>query len=149
MDLYKQQTGQDWQPKQPFASPTTASQPSDGQSLGQTTTDTVNQQLAATQQANARAAGTAGQPSTASLNAQGLLDNPQGRAIAAGQAPVATQSYTGQPITQPIAPGMINPAYQQAYPSAVGSIATGPVVGAVGPTPSPYPRFAFQAPVTA
>jgi hypothetical protein len=148
MDLYKQQTGQDWQPKTPFTSPTTAAQPSDGQPLGQTTAG-VQQNLATTQQTNAAAAGAAGaqgQQSTAALNARGLLDNPQGRAIAAGQTPVAAQ---GAATTA----GLYNPAYQQGMLSAVGRPATGPVVGSTALPMIQTPWYPgaqpFQAPVTA
>jgi hypothetical protein len=130
MDLYKQQTGQphplDQPPAQPVTAPVTA-----GVGGGQTT-DTVNQQLAATQRANAQAAGVpAGQPSTAAMNAQGMQDTPQNRMIMAAQA---------TPNTAP--PGMFQPSWSM-YPSAVGQPATGPTAanGFVQPLP-------FNAPAT-
>jgi len=101
----------------PYTSPTTL----------QTNLATPNPALAAANQANA--SGFNPQASTAALNARGLLDNPQGRAIAAGQVPVATT---------PLAyPGQWNTAYQQAYPSGVGMPATGPVVGQAVPFIAP------------
>jgi len=105
----------------------------------------LQQSLAAQQAAAARAAGTAGQPSTAALNARGLMDNPQGRAVAAGQVPVAAG---GAPTT----PGLYNPAYQQAFVSPIGLPATGPIVGSTQiptlPIPGYSPYGPFQAPVT-
>jgi hypothetical protein len=68
------------------------------------------QQAAAAQQAQAQAA---------AMRARGLLDNPQGRAIAAGQTPVAAQ---GAPTT----PGLYNPAWLQGMISAVGAPSVGP-----------------------
>ena len=79
----------------------------------------VNQALQQQQQLAAQQAGVAGQPSTAALNARGLQDNPQGRAIAAGQTPVAMQ---GAPTT----PGLYNPAWQQGIISSVGLPSVGP-----------------------
>jgi hypothetical protein len=146
MDLYKQQTGQDWQPRQSFTSPTTSG---GGTSTGLGAsgladgTPMTNAQLpnpAATAANQANNLGFNPQASTAAMNARGLLDNPQGRAIAAGQTPVATGAPT------PTTPGLYNPAYVQAYPSAVGRPATGPVVGL---QPLPIPPLPFQAPVTA
>jgi hypothetical protein len=67
------------------------------------------QQAAAAQQAQAQAA---------AMRARGLLDNPQGRAIAAGQTPVAAQ---GAPTT----PGLYNPAWLQGMISAVGAPSVG------------------------
>jgi hypothetical protein len=58
------------------------------------------------------------QASTAALRARGLLDTPQGRAIAAGQTPVAT--------VPPVYPGQYNTAYLQGMVSPVGAISTGP-----------------------
>jgi hypothetical protein len=147
MDLYKARTGDDWQPdNKAFTAPTTAgggTQPQDGQPM----TNVTQQQALANQQAAAAAAAGATGPSTASLNARGLMDNLQGRAMAAGQTPVATG------VTGPIAPGLYNPAYQQGIRSAVGQPATGPVVGPVQPLPIPtspwYPGAQpFAAPVT-
>ena len=73
------------------------------------------------------------QASTAVLNARGLQDNPQGRAIAAGQTPVAMQ---GAPTT----PGLYNPAWQQGIISGVGLPSVGPNAanGFVAP-PLPVP----------
>jgi len=153
MDLYKQQTGQDWQPQQQFNSPVTAPTGAAAGTAGGGASPvlpsnvSVQQNLGAQQQAAAVAAGTAGRAPTATLNAQGLMDNPQGRAIAGGQVPIAAG---GGPTT----PGLYNPAYQQGIRSAVGQPATGPVVGSTQipalPIPgySPYGPFQFQAPVT-
>jgi len=150
MDLYKQQTGQEWQPQQPFNSPVTAPVGAAAGTAGggaqPVFNTTTNPALTAANQTNAQ--GFNPQASTAALNAQGLMDNPQGRAIAAGQTPIASQ---GAPTT----PGLYNPAWQQGIRSAVGQSATGPVVGSVQPIPSvpipgysPYGPFQFQAPVT-
>jgi hypothetical protein len=125
-----------------------ASQASNGlvapNTTGQTTAS-VQAQLAAQQAAAAQAAGTAGQLSTAALNARGLMDNPQGRAVAAGQVPVAAG---GAPTT----PGLYNPAYQQAFVSPIGLPATGYVVGGSQVPTLPIPGYSpygpFQAPVT-
>jgi len=150
MDLYKQQTGQDYQPPDkrdtgPITSPvTTGGTLADGTPM---TNVNASMNPAAANPANAQ-----GQLSTAALNAQGLMDNPQGRAIAAGQTPVATVSpVTRQPITSAPSFGQYTPAYQQGIRSAVGQPATGPVVGAIAPLPIPqwYGQQTFQAPVTA
>jgi hypothetical protein len=159
MDLYKAKTGEDWQPdNKSFTAPTTAggaggaatggTQPQDGQPM----TNVTQQQALANQQAAAAAAAGATGPSTTSLNARGLWDNQQGRAIAAGQTPVANG------VTGPITPGLYNPAWQQGIRSAVGQPATGPIgtmpAGApVQPLPIPqgpwYPGAQpFAAPVT-
>jgi len=148
MDQYKAQTGRDWQPPgspgRQFSSPTTATDTTPVAAAAPTqTTAGVQQNLATQQAAAAQAAGTAGQPSTATLNARGLVDNPQGRAIAAGQAPVAAQ---GAPPT----PGLYNPAYQQGMLSSVGqpaNPAASPML-ATGPY-QPLPFIgAWRAPVT-
>ena len=89
-----------------------------GTAYGQQTNAGVNQALQQQQQLAAQQAGVAGQPSTAALNARGLMDTPQGRAIAAGQTPVAA--------VPPIYPGQYNPAWQQGIVSPVGTISTGP-----------------------
>jgi hypothetical protein len=145
MDQYKAQTGRDWtppgSPDRQFTSPTTAT---DTTPMAPTQTNVnVQQNLAAQQALAAQAAGTAGQPTTTSLNAQGLLDNPQGRAIAAGQTPVAAQ---GAPTT----PGLYNPAYQQGMLSSVGqpaNLAASPML-ATGPY-QPLPFIGpWRAPVT-
>lgn len=152
MDLYKAQTGQDWQPGQgtgsarpgaassTFTAPVTSSGP---------TTQGIDTQLQAQQQAAAQAQaaqGVQGLGSTAALNQQGLLDTPQGRAMAAGQTPVAT-TPTGAPVQQ--VPGMINTAYQQGVVSPVGRPATGPVVGSPMIPTRPWTPIPFYAPVTA
>jgi hypothetical protein len=148
MDLYKQQTGQEWQPQQPFNSPVTAPVGAAAGTAGggaQPVFNTsTNPALTAANHTNAQ--GFNPQASTAALNAQGLMDNPQGRAIAAGQTPIASQ---GAPTT----PGLYNPAWQQGIRSAVGQPATGPVVGSVQPIPSlPIPGYSpygpWRAPVT-
>jgi hypothetical protein len=79
------------------------------------------------------------QSSTAVLNARGLLDTPQGRAIAAGQTPIANQ---GAPTT----PGLYNPAWQQGMLSAVGMPSVGPNAanGFVAP-PLPLPLIQTAA----
>jgi hypothetical protein len=156
MDLYKAKTGEDWQPdNKAFSAPTTApaapGTPGSGTEQGQMTNVTQQQALANQQAAAAAAAGATG-PSTAALNARGLMDNQQGRAIAAGQTPVANG------VTGPIAPGLYNPAWQQGIRSAVGQPATGPIGtmpagAAVQPLPIPtspwYPGAQpFAAPVT-
>ena len=64
-------------------------------------------------------AGQVGQNSTAALNARGLMDNQQGRAIAAGQTPVAAGGA-------PQYPGQYNLAYQQGIVSPVGMPSVGP-----------------------
>jgi hypothetical protein len=71
----------------------------------------------------------AGQQSTAGLNAMGLLDNPAGRALAAGQSSV--------PGAPPIYPGQFNPIWQQGTPSAVGLPSVGPNALS-GYLPRPY-----------
>jgi hypothetical protein len=153
MDLYKQQTGQEWQPQQPFNSPVTAPTGAAAGTAGGgaspvQTNVSVQQNLGAQQQAAAVAAGTAGRAPTATLNARGLMDNPQGRAMAGGQVPVAAGGA-------PLYPGQYNPAYQQGIRSAVGQPANpATVVGStqipVLPIPgySPYGPLQFQAPVT-
>ena len=124
---YQQQTGQ----PHPLVAATTASkataQNGGGVTAPVTTPDTTSglqqgqqtnvgadqalqqQQAAAAQQAQAQAA---------AMRARGLLDNPQGRAIAAGQTPVATNP--------PVYPGQYNTAWQQGMMSGVGMPSVGP-----------------------
>jgi hypothetical protein len=151
MDLYKQQTGKDWQPPQPsFTSPTTADAGTAGGGATPVQTNvSVQQPNAAASAANVNTPGVYNpQGSTAALNARGLMDNPQGRAMAAGQTPVAS--------VPPVYPGQYNTAYQQGVMQPAGMPATGQVAGAIRPNPmlpipgySPYGPFQFTAPVTA
>ena len=141
MDLYKQQTGKDWQP--PFNSPVTASTGADAGTAGggaQSVLTNTTPNPAATAANQTNSLGFNPQASTAALNARGLMDNQQGRAMAAGQTPVAT--------TPPAYPGQYNTAYQQGVVQPTGMPATGPVVGTMIPT-LPMPTYnRFQAPVT-
>jgi hypothetical protein len=156
MDLYKAKTGQDWQPGQAtpggvggagtqFQAPTTVP----GTAQGQQTNTGVDQALATQQQSAAQQAGNVGTPSTATLNAQGLMDNAQGRAMAANQVPIAAGGA-------PQYPGQINLAYQQGVVSPVGrpaNLAASPMLS-TQPTPMPMipgvysPYGPFMAPQT-
>jgi hypothetical protein len=159
MDLYKSKTGQDINPSPgPFNAPTTAPQQAPvGAAAGTAgggaapvlTNTTPNPALTAAGQGIAPGAYNP-QASTAALNQRGLLDNSAGRALAAGQ----TQVLGAPPITQ----GQYNPIWSQGTPSAVGTVATGPIgtmpAGAPIP-PLPYPTGPwypgaqpFAAPVT-
>jgi hypothetical protein len=153
MDLHTAQTGQPspleqqvTQQAKQVTAPTTAGQTGAGQ-----TTQSVADQLLATQQAAAAQAGVVNSPSTAGLNAQGLADNPQGRAMAANQVPVPSGGQAPQ------YPGQYNVGYQQGMRvQPAGMLATGPVVGGnTGapwgiplPQPLPIPNAPYQAPVT-
>jgi hypothetical protein len=133
LDKYQEQTGQLHPAVQATVAANQGAQ-ANGMAAPSPTGQTnvgVGQALAATQSANALAAGVAGQPSTASLNAQGLLDTPQGRAIAQGQTPVANNP--------PQYPGQFNAAWQQGVISPVGTISTGPNAsnGFVAPPAAP------------
>lgn len=136
MDLYKQRTGEDY--SSALTQQNLGAGPGANGGIVAPTTPvqtnvSVNQNLAAAQNA-----ANPNPVSTAALNQRGLLDTPQGRAIAAGQTPVA--------ITPPVYPGQYNPAYQQGMVSAVGMPATGPVVGI---TPIPMITAGqFSAPMT-
>ena len=86
-------------------------------------------------------AGQVGQNSTAALNARGLMDNQQGRAMAAGQTPVAAGGA-------PQYPGQYNLAYQQGIVSPVGMPSVGPNAanGFVAPLiPVPGQAAPYQA----
>ncbi len=152
MDLYKQQTGTDYQPpaQRNFTSPTTTSStatvanPAANNIADGTPLSNVTPNAAATAANQTNNQGFNPQASTAALNQRGLLDNPAGRALAAGQP-----ATTGAPVAYP---GQFNPVFQQATPSAVGTVASGPVIGAPAPAPSPYiPMWgpqSFTAPTT-
>jgi hypothetical protein len=130
MDLYKQQTGQEWQPKTPFQAPTTS----------QTgTAPTTSQPAPGADQQQ--------QPQSFASSPAGQLMSAQNQQALASSAPPATPT----PATAP--PGMFQPAwtaYQNSVPSPVGMPATGPTAanGFVQPLqPLPIPQ-AFRAPVT-
>ena len=117
--LYQKQTGQ----PHPLVAATQAANAS-AQGGGVTAPVTIPG-TAQGQQTNATPnpfAGQVGQNSTAALNAQGLMDNQQGRAIAAGQTPVAAGGA-------PQYPGQYNLAYQQ------GIVSPGSACRRLAPTP--------------
>jgi hypothetical protein len=125
MDLYKAKTGQDYVPQDqrggmtaPGATPNVSS----GTALGQQTNAPVSNPAAvAANQTNGQ--GFNPQLNTAALNAQGLQDTPQGRAVAAGQTPVAS--------VPPMYPGQMNLAYNQAVRPITGTPATGNIAGPI------------------
>jgi hypothetical protein len=127
MDLYKQQTGQDWQPK--FNAPTTTGGTVQTQPQAQVTNVTPNAAATAANQTNQF--GFNPQASTAALNAQGFQDTPQGRAAAAQVAPAQTATPF---VTAQYQPGVYGPL-------------TG-TMPALQPLPIP-PTAQFRAPVTA
>jgi hypothetical protein len=133
MDLYKQQTGQDYlSPQQrQFTAPTTAGGPTPGGTL---TNVTPNAAATAANVANAQ--GFNPQASTAALNAQGFQDTPEGRAAAGARlqnaAPVAAAA-------QPFVPALYQPG---TYGQFAGVMPT------LQPLPIPQP-MQFRAPVTA
>jgi hypothetical protein len=150
MDLYKAKTGQDITPSTgPFNAPTTAPVGAEAGTRGGgaapvLTNVTPNPALVTANVTNPQ--GYNPQASTAAMNQRGLLDNPAGRALAAGQ----TQVLGAPAITQ----GQYNPIWQQGTPSAVGTVATGPVGPAPANAPLPipqgpwYPGAPFYAPTT-